>query len=99
MLGFIMIFASRSYKRVRLWRAIGSVMLAIPAAAMTYLFLGIRLARAHGLSRFYSWPVGGGVVSDNAVGWSLAFWVAVWSVVLFAVSNLLPTEQPARKVQ
>ncbi len=91
--GFIVIVASGQYKHVRVWRAVGSVMLAIPAAALTFLMLGIKLARVHGLSRFYSWPIGGGIVSDNAVGWSLGFWVACWFVVLFAASNLLPKEQ------
>lgn len=93
--GFILLFASGQYKRVRLWRAIGSLLLALPAASLTYMFLGIRLARVHGLSRFYSWPVGGAAISDGNIGVSLLFWVAVWFVVLFAASNLLPVDKRA----
>lgn len=91
-IGFILIIASRNYKRPRIWRAIGSFLLAIPAAALTYLWLGMRLARAHGLSRFYSWPFGGAAISDTNITLSAAFWVLLWFVLIFAASNLLPKD-------
>jgi hypothetical protein len=94
-LGFILIFASGQYRRPSIWRAIGSLLLSIPAAALTFLFLGIRLAHSHGLSRFYSWPFGGAEISDRNLGWSLLFWIAAWFVVLFAASNLLPVDSDA----
>jgi hypothetical protein len=88
--GVILLFASGNYKRPKLWRGIGSFLLAVPAAAMTYLMLGIRLARTHGLSRFYSWPLGGANISDTNITLSAAFWVIVWFFVLFGISNLFP---------
>jgi hypothetical protein len=94
--GVILLFASSNYKRPRLWRGIGSFLLAVPAAAMTYLMLGIRLARSHGLSRFYSWPFGGANISDTNITLSAALWVVVWFVLLFAVSNLLPVSREVR---
>lgn len=94
--GFILIFASGQYRRPRLWRAIGSILLSIPAASLTFLFLGIQLARTHGLSRFYSWPIGGAEISDRNLGWSLLFWIGVWAIVLFGVSNLLPVQETYR---
>lgn len=93
--GFIILFASGGYKRVRLWRAIGSVMLAIPASAFTYMILGIKIARHYGEPRFYSWPIGGGAykTNDTVIVLSLLFWVVVWSGVLFGTSNLLPVDK------
>src|SRR5690348_1558111 len=95
--GFIILFASGGYKRVRLWRAIGSVILAVPAAAFTYLILGIKIAHHYGEPRFYSWPIGGGAYKTNqtVITLSLVFWVLVWSGILFAASNLLPRERAA----
>jgi len=93
--GFILIFASGQYRRPSIWRAIGSFLLSIPAAALTFLFLGIRLARTHNLSRFYSWPIGGGDISDHNLGWSLLFWIVTWFVLLFAASNLVPVNPDA----
>jgi hypothetical protein len=96
--GFIILFASGGYKHVRIWRAIGSVLLAIPAAALTYLILGIKLAHHYGEPRFYSWPIGGGAykTNDTVIALSLLFWVVVWGGVLFGASNLLPVEQRPR---
>jgi hypothetical protein len=91
-IGFILIIASRNYKRPRIWRAIGSFLLAIPASALTYLWLGIRLARTHGLSRFYSWPIGGAAISDTNITLSVVFWVLIWFVLIFVASNLLPRD-------
>ena len=98
-LGFILIFASAQYKKPRVWRGIGSAMLAIPAASLTYLFVGVQLARRHGVSRFYNWPFGGANISDAYIGLSATFWVLVWFVLLFAVSNLLPVNKSARRPQ
>src|SRR5262249_50226042 len=96
--GFILIFASRQYKRPRVWRGIGSMLLAIPAASLTYLFVGVQLARRHGLSRFYSWPFGGANIGhDGPLIASGLFWIILWFIVLFAVSNLLPLENSARR--
>jgi hypothetical protein len=97
--GFIILFASGGYKHVRLWRAIGSLLLAIPAAAFTYMMLGIKLAHRYGEPRFYSWPVGGGAykTNDTVIVLSLVFWVLVWSVLLFSLSNLLPVDKSARR--
>ena len=94
-LGFILIFASGQYRRPSLWRAIGSLLLSIPAAALSLLFVGIRLAHSHGLSRFYSWPIGGAEISDHNIGLSLLCWIAAWFLVLFAASNLLPVDHDA----
>jgi hypothetical protein len=90
--GVILLFASGNYRNPRLWRGIASLLLAIPAASLTYLMLGIRLARTHGLSRFYSWPLGGANISDTKITLSAAFWVIVWFVLIFALSNLLPAK-------
>src|SRR4051794_28375556 len=92
--GFIILFASGGYKRVRLWRAIGSVLLAIPASAFTYMILGVKIAHHYGEPRFYSWPIGGGAykTNDTVIVLSLLFWVVVWSAVMFGASNLLPVE-------
>jgi hypothetical protein len=96
--GFIILFASGGYKRVRLWRAIGSVILAVPAAAFTYVILGAKIAHHYGEPRFYSWPIGGGAykTNDTVIVLSLVFWVLVWSGILFAASNLIQTENKAR---
>jgi hypothetical protein len=93
--GFIILFASGSYKHVRLWRAIASVLLAIPAAALTYMILGIKIAHHYGEPRFYSWPIGGGAykTNDTVIVLSLVFWLIVWSAILFTTSNLLPVEK------
>jgi hypothetical protein len=95
--GFIILFASGGYKHVRIWRAIGSLVLAIPAAAFTYLILGIKIAHHYGEPRFYSWPIGGGAykTSDTVIVLSLLFWVLVWSVLLFIASSMLPKHSPA----
>jgi len=98
-IGFILIFAASNYTHVRVWRGIGSFFLAFPLGLLTYGWLGIRLARVHHLSRFYSWPLGGSnIVYDPALIASGLFWVAAWFVVLFAASNLLP-RQSARSPQ
>jgi hypothetical protein len=94
-LGFILMFASGGYKRVRVWRGIASLILAAPLAGFTYMILGIKLAHHYGEPRFYSWPFGGAAykTSDAVVWWSMAFWTAVWCTILFAGSNLLPKEK------
>ncbi len=98
--GFILIFAASNYTHVRLWRGIGSFLLGFPLGVITYLWLGIRLARVHHLSRFYSWPFGGeNIARDAPLVASGLFWVAVWALLLFVVSNLLPTKKPARRPQ
>lgn len=96
-IGFILMFASGGYKHVRVWRAIASLILAGPLAASTYMLLGVRLAHRYGEPRFYSWPVGGGdyKVHDSVIAWSLLFWIAVWWLLLFAASNLLPKDSTA----
>jgi hypothetical protein len=89
-LGFILIFAASNYKHVRLWRGIGSFFLGFPLGLLTYGWLGIRLARVHHLSRFYSWPFGGSnIANDPALIASGLFWVAVWFIVLFGASSFL----------
>jgi hypothetical protein len=97
-IGFIILFASGGYKRFRLWRAIGSVLLAAPAASFTYLILGVKLAHHYGEPRFYSWPIGGGAykTNDTVIVLSLVFWVLVWSGIFFGASNLIPVEQRPR---
>jgi hypothetical protein len=97
--GFILIFASAKFQHYRIWRAIGSLLLGIPLAVLSYMYLGIKLAPHYGEPRFYSWPVGGGdyKVHDSVIVWSLLFWLAVWFVLLFAVSNLLPVERMAQR--
>jgi hypothetical protein len=93
--GFIILFSSGGYQHVRLWRAIGSVVLAVPAAAFTYMMVGIKIAHRYGEPRFYSWPIGGGAykTNDTVIVLSLLFWMLVWSGILFAASNLLPKER------
>ncbi len=88
--GFILIVAASNYKSVRLIRGIGSLLLGFPLGLITYMGLGIHLARTHGLSRFYSWPFGGSnIVNDPALVASGLFWVAVWFVLLFCGSSML----------
>ena len=95
--GFILIFASSNYTHVRVWRGIGSFLLGFPLGVITYLWLGIRLARVHHLSRFYSWPFGGeNIGRDGPLVASGLFWVGVWTLLLFAVSNLIPTKSVRR---
>jgi lysylphosphatidylglycerol synthetase-like protein (DUF2156 family) len=98
-LGFILMFASGSYKHVRVWRGVASLILAMPLAGFTYMILGIKLAHHYGEPRFYSWPFGGGAykTSDAVVWWSMAFWTFVWFAVLFATSHLLPRDSAADK--
>lgn len=92
-IGFILIFAASNYARVRLLRGIGSFLLGFPLGVITYGWLGIRLARLHHLSRFYSWPFGGEhIARDGPLIVSGLFWIAVWFLVLFAASNLLPNQ-------
>ena len=88
--GFILIFAASKNRRVRLWRVIGSLLLGFPLGVLTYMWLGIHLARTHNLSRFYSWPFGGEhIARDGPLVASGLFWVAVWFVQLFSASSLL----------
>ena len=88
--GFILIFAASRYRRVHLWRAIGSLLLSLPLGILTYLYVGIRLARTHNLSRFYSWPFGGAdIANDNLLMASALVFVAAWFLLLFAASSLL----------
>lgn len=92
--GFILIFAAAKYKRVRLWRAIGSLLLGFPLGVLTYMSVGIHLARTHNLSRFYSWPFGGEhIARDGPLVASGLVFVAAWFVLLFGSSNLLRTKQ------
>jgi hypothetical protein len=97
--GFIILFASGGYKHVLLWRGIASVLLAVPAAAFTYMIVGIKIAHHYGEPRFYSWPIGGGAykTNDAVIVLSLVFWVVVWSVLLFLLSNLLPVDKGTRR--
>ena len=97
--GFILIFAASNYRSVRLIRGIGSFLLGFPLGLITYMGLGIYLARIHGLSRFYSWPFGGEHIGhDGPLIASGLFWVAVWFVILFGGSNLvLKTSNAARR--
>lgn len=96
--GFILIFAASNYKLPRLWRGIGSLLLSFPLGVLTYGWLGIHLARTHNLSRFYSWPFGGERIGrDGPMVASGLFWVAVWAIFLFAVSNLITAESSARR--
>ena len=98
--GFILIYAAAKYKRVRLWRAIGSLLLGFPLGLLTYGWLGIHLARTHNLSRFYSWPFGGEhIARDGPLVASALLWVAVWAILLFAVSKLIPVDKTARRQQ
>ena len=88
--GFILIFAASRYRRVYLWRAIGSLLLSLPLGILTYLYLGIHLARTHNLSRFYSWPFGGeNIGRDGPLVASTLVFVAAWFVTLFGASSLL----------
>ena len=88
--GFILIVAASRYRRVYLWRAIGSLLLSLPLGIISYMYVGIRLARTHNLSRFYSWPFGGEHIGRDGplVASSLVF-VGMWFVVLFGASSLL----------
>jgi hypothetical protein len=88
--GFILIFAASRYRRVHLWRAIGSLLLSLPLGILSYLYLGIHLARTHNLSRFYSWPFGGEYIgNDGPLVASALVFVAIWFVGLFGGSSLL----------
>jgi len=88
--GFILVFAAARCQRVRLWRAIGSLLLGFPLGVLTYMFLGIHLARTHNLSRFYSWPFGGEhIARDGPLVASGLFWIVMWFVLLFSASTLL----------
>jgi len=93
--GFILIFAASKYQNVRLWRGIGSLLLGLPLGLLSYGWLGIRLARVHGTSRFYSWPFGESSLGHGAVIVSGLVWVVAWFVLLFLLSNLLPAEKSA----
>ena len=94
--GFILIFASSNYTHVRVWRGIGSFLLGFPLGVITYLWLGIHLARTHNLSRFYSWPFGGeNIARDGPLVASGLFWIAVWALSLFGASNLIPKSSNA----
>ncbi len=98
--GFILIFAASNYTHIRLWRGIGSFLLGFPLGALTYGWLGIRLARVHHLSRFYSWPFGGErIARDGPLVASGLFWVAVWFTALFLFSNLLMSSISRRSLK
>jgi hypothetical protein len=97
--GFILIFAASRYRRVYLWRAIGSLVLSLPLGILTYGYVGIRLARTHNLSRFYSWPFGGEHIgNDNLLMASTLVFVAAWFVVLFSVSSLVLANRSGRRL-
>jgi energy-coupling factor transporter transmembrane protein EcfT len=92
--GFILIFVA-SGRRRHLWRAIGSLLLSLPLGVITYMFVGIRLARTHNLSRFYSWPFGGANIGhDGPLVASTLVFVAAWFLLLFGVSSLV-SKSPA----
>ena len=97
--GFILIFAASRYRRVHLWRALGSLLLSFPLGLLTYGYVGIHLARTHNLSRFYSWPFGGEHVSrDGPLIASALIFVAAWFVALFGASSLaLKSSNPQRR--
>ena len=61
-----------------------------PLGVLTYMIVGIHLARTHNLSRFYSWPFGGEhIAHDGPLVASGLFWMAIWFVLLFSASSLL----------
>jgi hypothetical protein len=98
--GFILIFAASRFRHVHLWRGIGSLLLSLPLGILTYLYVGIHLARTHKLSRFYSWPFGGEHISnDNLLMASALVFVAAWFVLVFGASSLLLKQSRANRRQ
>lgn len=64
------------------WARVFGVALAIPLALLTYFVLGIAIARAIGIGRFYSVPFGAEHIEDWPLLASLAIWVGVWAALI-----------------
>ena len=89
--GFLILLSAGRYKHASLWRWIGSLLIAFPAAVLSYLVVGIKLAPRFGEPRFYSFPIGGGAykTNDAVIGWSLVCWTLAWAAVFYIFSALL----------
>ncbi len=64
------------------WRRVFGVALAIPLALLIYFILGVGIARAIGVGRFYSIPFGAEHIEDWHILASLAVWVGVWAALI-----------------
>jgi ascorbate-specific PTS system EIIC-type component UlaA len=76
-------------------RVVGTFLLALPCGGLTYLFMGIEVARIRQVGHFYSVPFGGYAVSDRALALSLLAWTAVY----FCIVALLIRAISSRKQQ
>jgi len=59
--------------------------LAIPLAFLTYAVLGVAIARAIGIGRFYSVPFGAEHIGDRDILASLAIWIGIWAALILWV--------------
>jgi len=64
------------------WARIFGVALALLVAVLTYGALGIGIARAIGIGRFYSVPFGAERIRDWHILTSLAVWACIWAGVI-----------------
>jgi len=70
-----------------LWARLFGMALALPAALLTYGVIGIAIARAIGIGRFYSVPFGAEQIEDWHILISLAFWTFIWASVFLWLLN------------
>ena len=64
------------------WARIFGVALAFPLALLTYFVLGVAIALAIGVGRFYSIPFGAEHIEDWHILASLAVWVGIWAALI-----------------
>jgi hypothetical protein len=59
------------------------LLLAVPVGALFYFFLGIGIARALGVGRFYSVPLGAEQIADKDIVISLTFWIGSAGLIIW----------------
>ena len=58
------------------------LLLAVPVGLLVYFFLGIAIARALGVGRFYSVPLGAEHIADKDIVISLTFWIGAVALII-----------------
>jgi hypothetical protein len=64
------------------WAWLFGLILSFPLAVLTYGALGVGIARAIGIGRFYSVPFGAEQVEDWHILASAAFWMCTWAALI-----------------
>jgi hypothetical protein len=97
LLGVYLIARGRAQSRwAKFWQLLGSFFLAVPCGGLTYLFVGIGIARARNVGHFYSVPFGGYAVRDSALVSSLLAWTAgFFCVFALVIRKIYPSKAPS----